>query len=86
MQDARGRYDFGRVVTRNAALAAMLEQAKKAAESDKTTILIQGESGTGKEVLAKTIHYYSPRAQAPLVSLNCAALPDASTRERTLRL
>jgi two-component system response regulator AtoC len=76
VQDARGRYDFGRVVTRNAALAAMLEQAKKAAESDKTTILIQGESGTGKEVLAKTIHYYSPRAQAPLVSLNCAALPD----------
>ncbi len=76
VQDARGRYDFGKVVTRNAALAAMLEQAKKAAESDKTTILIQGESGTGKEVLAKTIHYYSPRAQAPLVSLNCAALPD----------
>ena len=76
VQDARGRYDFGRVVTRNAGLAAMLEQAKKAAESDKTTILIQGESGTGKEVLAKTIHYYSPRAQAPLVSLNCAALPD----------
>jgi two-component system response regulator AtoC len=77
VQDARGRYDFGRVVTRNASLAAMLEQAKKAAESNKTTILIQGESGTGKEVLAKTIHYYSPRAQAPLVSLNCAALPDA---------
>ncbi len=76
VQDARGRYDFGRVVTRNPALAAMLEQAKKAAESDKTTILIQGESGTGKEVMAKTIHYYSPRAQAPLLSLNCAALPD----------
>lgn len=76
VQDARGRYDFGRVVTRNDTFAAMLEQAKKAAESDKTTILIQGESGTGKEVLAKTIHYYSPRAQAPLVSLNCAALPD----------
>ncbi len=77
VQDARGRYDFGRVETRNAALTSMLEQAKKAAESDKTTILIQGESGTGKEVLAKTIHYYSPRAQAPLISLNCAALPDA---------
>jgi two-component system, NtrC family, response regulator AtoC len=77
VQDARGRYDFGRVATRNALLTAMLEQAKKAAESDKTTILIQGESGTGKEVLAKSIHYYSPRAQAPLVSLNCAALPDA---------
>jgi two-component system response regulator AtoC len=50
--------------------------ARRAAESDHTTILIQGESGTGKEVLAKAIHYNSSRAQMPLVSLNCAALPD----------
>jgi two-component system response regulator AtoC len=55
----------------------MLEMARKAAESEKTTILIQGESGTGKEVLAKAIHYQSPRAQEPMVELNCAALPDA---------
>ena len=54
----------------------MLEMARRAAESDHTTILIQGESGTGKEVLAKAIHYNSPRAQAPLIGLNCAALPD----------
>ena len=54
----------------------MLEMARKAAEADRTTILIQGESGTGKEVLAKAIHYASPRAQNPLVELNCAALPD----------
>ncbi len=50
--------------------------ARRASESDHTTILIQGESGTGKEVLAKAIHYNSSRAQAPLISLNCAALPD----------
>jgi two-component system response regulator AtoC len=54
----------------------MLEMARKAAESDRTTVLVQGESGTGKEVLAKAIHYASPRAQNPLVELNCAALPD----------
>jgi two-component system response regulator AtoC len=40
----------------------------------KTTVLIQGESGTGKEVIAKAIHRLSPRAKAPLVSVNCAAL------------
>ena len=50
--------------------------ARRASESDRTTILIQGKNGTGKEVLAKAIHYNSPRAQMPLISLNCAALPD----------
>jgi two-component system response regulator AtoC len=54
----------------------VLDMARRAADSDHTTILIQGESGTGKEVLAKAIHYNSPRAQAPMISINCAALPD----------
>jgi two-component system response regulator AtoC len=76
VQTQKGRYDFGRVVTQNPQMRDMLEMARKAAESEKTTILIQGESGTGKEVLAKAIHYQSPRAQEPMVELNCAALPD----------
>ena len=76
VEHAKGRYDFGRVVTESPVMCEMLEMARRAAESEHTTILIQGESGTGKEVLAKAIHYNSPRAQAPLVSLNCAALPD----------
>lgn len=76
VQTQKTRFDFGRVVTQNEQMREMLEMARKASESDKTTILIQGESGTGKEVLAKAIHYHSPRAQDPLVELNCAALPD----------
>jgi two-component system response regulator AtoC len=74
---ARGRYDFEKVVTMNDATRRMLEVARKAAESDHTTILIEGESGTGKSVFAKAIHYASPRATMPLLELNCAALPDA---------
>jgi two-component system, NtrC family, response regulator AtoC len=76
VEQAKGRYDFGRVVTQNAEMAEMLERARKAAEADRTTILILGESGTGKGVLAKGIHYASPRAAMPLLELNCAALPD----------
>jgi two-component system NtrC family response regulator len=40
------------------------------------TVLIRGESGTGKELIAKAIHYASPRATKPLIRVNCAALPE----------
>jgi two-component system response regulator AtoC len=63
VQTAKGRYDFGRVVTQSPAMREVLEMARRASESERTTILIQGESGTGKEVLAKAIHYNGLRAQ-----------------------
>lgn len=77
VETAKGQYDFGRVVTFNPAMREVLEMARKAAETDHTTILILGESGTGKGVLARAVHYASPRANQPLLELNCATLPDA---------
>ncbi|MDT8070900.1 MAG: sigma-54 dependent transcriptional regulator [Terriglobia bacterium] len=76
VETAKGAYNFGRISTQNGDTSETLERARKAADSDHTTILIQGESGTGKGVLARAIHYASPRASMPLLELNCATLPD----------
>ncbi len=61
--------------TANSAMAELLDTARRAANSE-ATILIAGESGTGKEVLARLIHQHSPRAQGPMVAVNCAAIPE----------
>ncbi|KEI69985.1 sigma-54-dependent transcriptional regulator [Endozoicomonas elysicola] len=53
----------------------LFRQIKKVAPTD-ATVLIQGESGTGKELVAKAIHENSRRINGPMISVNCAAIPE----------
>jgi len=69
------RYRLAGLETSNPRMAAAINTAARAAAS-RATILIRGESGTGKELMARAIHYSSPRGKAPLVAVNVAALPD----------
>ena len=63
------------MVAESAAMRAALDLVARVAEH-KSTVLITGESGTGKEVIARAIHRASPRATAPFVAINCAAIPE----------
>jgi DNA-binding NtrC family response regulator len=61
-------------VARDAASLAVLEVARKVAETS-TTLLITGESGTGKDQLSRLIHEWGPRRSAPYQKIDCASLP-----------
>ncbi len=69
------RYHFDNIIGEAQAMQDVFKTVQ-AVSRLKTTVLITGESGTGKELIARAIHYNSPRAQKPLVALNCAAIPD----------
>jgi two-component system NtrC family response regulator len=69
------RYRFDSVVGSSEKIRDVLDMAGRVAASD-ASVLITGESGTGKELLAKGIHYNSPRADGPFVAVNCAAIPE----------
>ncbi len=74
-------YDLNRMgsgksfITQNEEMLKILEKLPRVASTN-TSILLIGESGTGKEILCEMIHEYSLRKDAPLVKLNCAAIPD----------
>ena len=76
LKSEKGHYYFGNLVAESNKMTEVLETAKKISLSPKTTVLLQGESGTGKELLAKAIHYHSPRSDKPIVEINCAAIPE----------
>ena len=68
-------YGFGGMVGKSKRMQSVYALMQRAAESD-ITVLVQGESGTGKELVARLIHYNSPRKTGPFVAVNCAAIPE----------
>ncbi len=73
--DERRLTGFAAIVGESPALRKSLEQGRRVAAHRDVTVLIGGETGTGKELLARALHYDSPRAAAPFVEINCAAIP-----------
>jgi PAS domain S-box-containing protein len=64
------------VIAESAAMRGVLGFVRKVAASEANTILLEGENGTGKDLVAKTLHYQSPRQAEPFIAINCAAIPD----------
>jgi DNA-binding NtrC family response regulator len=69
------RYNFDNIIGESPAIKDVFKTVAAVAPL-KTTVLISGESGTGKELVAKAIHFNSPRSGKPMVTLNCAAIPE----------
>jgi two-component system nitrogen regulation response regulator GlnG len=73
-KEVRKSYEPGNMVGTSPAMQKVYKVIGQVANTD-ASILIQGESGTGKELVAKTIHYNSPRWNKPFTAVNCAAIP-----------
>jgi two-component system NtrC family response regulator len=69
------RHRIEGIIGESGPMLEVLSLVRRVAPSE-ATVLIRGESGTGKELIAKAIHFGSPRARGPLVKVNCAALPE----------
>ncbi|HZS05535.1 MAG TPA: sigma-54 dependent transcriptional regulator [Blastocatellia bacterium] len=74
-RELKQKYNFESIIGRSDALADIFRVVEKIAPTT-SSVLIQGESGTGKELIARAIHYNSPRADGPFIAINCGALPE----------
>lgn len=69
------RYDFRNIIGRSPAMQEIFATIQRVAPT-RATVLLCGESGTGKDLIARAIHYHSPRRDRPFVKINCSALPE----------
>jgi DNA-binding NtrC family response regulator len=74
-REVERQYGFENIVARSEAMKEVLALVSRIAGST-ASVLITGESGTGKELIARAIHYNSPRARGPFVAVNLAAVPE----------
>ncbi|NOQ50601.1 MAG: response regulator, partial [Desulfuromonadaceae bacterium] len=73
-QQLHGRYRFDNIIGTSQSMQQVFTRMEKVVNTD-STILILGASGTGKELVAKAIHYNSPRKDKPFIAINCGAIP-----------
>ena len=75
LKNAKVAQQFPHLVGTSQRMKEVFSQIAKVAETD-ANVCIYGESGTGKELVARAIHYLSPRAKRPLIVFDCAAIPE----------
>ena len=73
--EVEDRYQFDNIIGKSKEMREIYATIRQIAEKN-STVLIHGESGTGKELIARAIHYNSPRKNKPFVAVNCAAIPE----------
>jgi DNA-binding NtrC family response regulator len=69
------RYEFDNIVGRSLAMREIFATIERVAPT-RATVLLAGESGVGKDLIARAIHFHSPRRDRPFVKINCTALPE----------
>jgi DNA-binding NtrC family response regulator len=69
------RYEFDNIVGRSENMQEIFAAIERVAPT-RATVLLAGESGVGKDLIARAIHFHSPRRDRPLVKINCSALPE----------
>ena len=73
--ELKGKYSLPNIIGTSDKMQEVFEAVHRVANS-KATVLLYGESGTGKELIAKAIHYMSPRTKGPFIRFNCASIPE----------
>ncbi len=73
--EIRDKYKFEGIVGNSNAILEVLKITSHVCRTE-STVLVTGESGTGKELIARAVHYNSPRKDGPFVVINCGALPE----------
>ena len=75
-ETVESQYRFGNFIGKSKPIRDVFEMIRKVAPAN-ATVLIEGESGTGKELVAKSIHFNSPRRNKPFIAVNCSALAES---------